>query len=79
MKKFMEEEVKVEGGREMKTYRIKGTTERIKANCMKQALLKLVDKDGDFLYQEHWYTRSNRKAWARFETSYGYTGIVEEL
>lgn len=61
----------------MKTYRIKGTTERIKANCMKQALLKLVDSDGDFLYQSH--TRSNQKEWAKFETSYGYTGIVEEL
>lgn len=63
----------------MKTYRIKGTTERIKANCMKEALLKLVDSDGDFVYKNHWYTRNNRKALAEFETSYGYKGIVEEL
>lgn len=63
----------------MKRYRIKGNTEIVKAPCMKQALKKLVDTDGDFIYKNHWYTRSNRKAWAEFETSYGYKGIVQEL
>ena len=63
----------------LKAYRIKGTTEIIRANCMKQALLKLVDNDGDFVYKNHWYTRNNRKAWAEFETVYGYKGIVEEI
>lgn len=63
----------------MKQYRIKGATEIVKASCMKQALKKLIDADGDFIYQNHWYTRSNRKAWAEFETSYGYKGIVEEV
>lgn len=63
----------------MNRYRIKGNTEIVKASCMKQALLKLVDEDGDFIYRNHWYTRSNRKAWAEFETSYGYKGIVEEV
>jgi hypothetical protein len=63
----------------MKRYRIKGNTEIVKASCIKQALYKLVDEDGDFVYRNHWYTRSNRKAWAEFETSYGYKGIVEEV
>lgn len=63
----------------LKNYKIKGSTEKIQAHCMKQALLKLVDKDGDFVYKNHWYTRSNRKAWAEFETSYGYKGVVEEV
>ena len=51
----------------------------VKATSLKQALLKLVDADGDFTYRAHWYTRSNRKSWAEFETSYGYKGIVEEV
>ena len=63
----------------MKQYRIKGTWYKVKAPCMKQALLKLIDSDGDFVYKNHWYTKSNRKAWAEFETSYGYAGIVEEV
>ena len=33
----------------LKAYRIKGTTEIIRANCMKKELLKLDDSDGDFL------------------------------
>ena len=60
-------------------YRIKGNTETVKAPCMKQALYKLIDPDGDFKYQNHWYTHSNRKAWAEVETSYGYECIVEEI
>lgn len=63
----------------MKKYRIKGTWYTIKARCIKQALLKLVDEHGDFTYTPHWYTRSNRKSWAEFETSYGYKGIIEEV
>lgn len=63
----------------MKKFRIKGNTEIIIASCMKQALCKLVDPDGDFVYRNHWYTKSNKKSWAEFETSYGYKGIVEEL
>lgn len=63
----------------LKDYKIKGSSEKIQAHSMKQALLKLVDNDGDFVYKNHWYTRSNRKPWAEFETSYGYKGIVEEI
>lgn len=63
----------------MKQYRIKGNTEIIKASCMKQAILKLVDEDGDFVYRNHWYTRNNRKSWAEVETGYGYHCIVEEV
>ncbi len=63
----------------MKKFRIKGSTETVKANCMKQALLKLVDADGEFTYKNHWYTRSKRKAWCEFETPWGYKGIVEEI
>lgn len=63
----------------MRRWRIKGCTEIITAQCAKQALLKLVDADGDFTYRNHWYTGSNRKAWAEFETSYGYKGIIEEV
>ena len=55
---------------------LKGT---VKATCLKQALFKLVDSDGDFTYRPHWYTRSNRKSWAEFETGYGYSGVVEEV
>lgn len=46
----------------MKLYRIRGTWYTIKANCIKDAIKKLVDKDGDFVYKNHWYTKSNRKA-----------------
>lgn len=60
-------------------FRIKDTAEIIEANSMKQALLILVDPDGDFTYKNHWYTKSNRKSWAEFETSYGYSGIVQEV
>lgn len=63
----------------MKEFRIRGCWMTVKATCLKQALLKLVDADGDFTYRAHWYTRSNRKSWAEFETSYGYKGIVEEV
>lgn len=63
----------------MKRFRIKGSTEIVTASCMRQALLRLVDPDGDFVYKNHWYTRSNKKSWAEFETSYGYIGIVEEV
>ena len=63
----------------MKEFRIKGLWYTVKATCLRQALKKLVDEDGDFTYAPHWYTRSNRKSWASFETSYGYKGIVEEV
>ena len=63
----------------MKQYKIKGNTEVVKAGCMKQALYKLIDPDGDFVYRNHWYTRSKRKAWAEVETSYGYKCIVVEV
>jgi len=63
----------------MRWWRIKGNTEKVSAQCAKQALIKLVDADGDFTYKNHWYTRSNKKAWVEFETSYGYKGIVEEV
>lgn len=63
----------------MKQYRIRGLWYTVKATCMKQAILKLVDEDGDFTYKNHWYTRSNRKAWAEVETGYGYRCIVEEV
>ena len=63
----------------MKRYRIKGNTEIVKASCMKQALLKLVDSEGNFVYKNHWYTGSNHKAWAEVETNYGYKCIVIEV
>ena len=63
----------------MKKYRIRGTWFQVSASCMKNALRKLVDEDGEFRYKNHWYTRSNRKAWAEFETPWGYKGIVEEI
>ncbi len=63
----------------MKQFRIRGTWYTVKASCVKQALLKLVDSDGDFTYTAHWYTRSKRKSWAEFETSYGYKGVIEEV
>ena len=60
-------------------FRIRGNTEIVNATCLKQALYKLVDEDGDFTYIPHWYTKTNKKSWASFETSYGYSGIVEEV
>lgn len=63
----------------MRKYRIKGNTEIVKASCMKQALLKLIDKDGEFTYRNHFYTRSNRKAWAEVKTPWGYKCIVQEI
>lgn len=63
----------------MKQFRIKGLWYTVKASCMKQALRKLVNSDGDFTYRLHFYTRRNNKSWAEFETSYGYSGIVEEI
>ncbi len=63
----------------MKKFRIKGHTDIITASCMKRALYILVDPDGEFVYKNHWYTRSNKKSWAEFETTYGYSGIVEEV
>lgn len=63
----------------MKQFRIRGSLLVIKASCIKQALLKLVDPDGDFRYTPHWYTCSLRKSWVEFETSYGYKGILEEV
>lgn len=63
----------------MKRFRIRGSTLIIKATCIKQALFKLVDEDGDFTYTPHWFTRSNRKSYAEFETSYGYKGVLEEV
>lgn len=62
-----------------KKFRIRGSSEIIEATCIKKALLTLVDEDGDFTYTPHWYTRSNRKSWAEFETSYGYKGVLEEV
>lgn len=63
----------------MRKWRIRGTWYTVSARCIKEALYKLVDPEGDFIYRGHWYTRSNRKAWAEFETGYGYTGIIEEV
>lgn len=63
----------------MRKFRIRGTWYTVNASCLKQALLKLVDEDGDFTYRPHWYTRSTRKSWAEFQTSYGYSGIIEEV
>lgn len=63
----------------MKKFRIRGTWYTVRASCLKQALMKLVDENGDFTYTPHWYTRDNKKSWASFETSYGYSGIVEEI
>lgn len=63
----------------MKQYRIRGLWYTVKASCLKQAILKLVDSEGDFVYTSHWYTRSNRKSWAEVETGYGYKCIVEEI
>ena len=62
----------------MKQYRIRGSIEIIKAKCMKDAIRKLVEEE-DFVYCNHWYTRSNRKAWAEVETGYRYKCIVEEV
>ena len=44
----------------MKQYRIRGTWYTVKARCIRQALLKLVDADGNFTYKSHWYTKSRR-------------------
>lgn len=63
----------------MKSFRIRGTWYTVKASCLKQAIIKLVTEEGDFTYTPHWYTRSDKKSWAEFETSYGYRGIVEEV
>lgn len=63
----------------MRQWRIKGTWYTVKATCAKQALLKLVNLDGDFIYKNHWNTKTGSKAWAEFETSYGYKGIIEEV
>ena len=63
----------------MKQYRIRGTWYTVKARCIRQALLKLVDADGNFTYKSHCYTKSRRKSWAEFETSYGYKGILEAV
>ena len=65
--------------RDMRKWRIRGTWFTVNASCAKQALLKLVDSDGDFVYKNHWNTKRNTKSWAEFETSYGYKGIVEEV
>ena len=62
----------------MKHFRIRGTQYTVKASCLKQAIIKLVEEK-DFTYRAHWYTRSNRKAWAEVETGYGYKCIVEEV
>ena len=62
----------------MKQYKIRGSIVIIKAKCMKDAIRKLVE-ESDFVYQNHWYTRSNRKAWAEVWTGYGYYCIVEEV
>lgn len=45
----------------MKQFRIRGTWYTVKATCIKQAILKLVDNDGDSKYTKHFYTRSNQK------------------
>ena len=71
--------IRSEREKKMREFRIKGLWYTVKATCLRQALKKLVDEDGDFTYTPHWYTRSNRKSWAEFETSYGYKGIVEEV
>lgn len=65
----------------MKQFRIRGLNSyTVKASCLKQAILKLVcDADELKFYTPHWYTRSHRKSWAEFETTYGYSGIVEEV
>ena len=63
----------------MRRWRIRGTWYTVTARCAREALRKLVDADEDFTYRNHWYTRSRKKAWAEFETSYGYSGIVEEV
>ena len=63
----------------MKKFRIRGTWYTVSAACMKQAILKLVDEDGNFTYKIHWYTRSNRKSWAEVETDWGYKCVVEEV
>lgn len=62
----------------MKEYRIRGCWMTVKANCMKNAIKKLVD-ESNFIYKNHWYTKSNRKSWAEVETDYGYKCIVEEV
>lgn len=62
----------------MKQYRIRGSFEIIKAKYMKDAIRKLVEEE-DFVYRNHWYTRSLRKAWAEVKTGYGYKCIVEEV
>ncbi len=63
----------------MKEYRIRGLWYTVKANCMKEAIRRLVDGDMELTYKHHWYTKSNRKAWAEVETNYGYKCIVEEV
>ena len=63
----------------MKCYRIIGSTEIIKASCLKQAIRILVTPDSDFQYTPHWYTKSNRLSWAEVSTDYGYDCIVEEV
>ena len=71
--------LKNKGVFDVKCFRIKGTWYTVKASCIRQALLKLVDEGGDFTYKIHFYTKSKQKSWAEFETSYGYKGILEEV
>ena len=63
----------------MKKFRIKGNTEIIAASCMKQALCKLVDPDGDFVYRNHWYTKSNKSHGQNLKHPMGTRGLLKNF
>lgn len=70
---------KIERKIAVREFRIKGSTEKVEANCLKNAVIKLVcDWDEVKYYTRHWYTRSFRKSWCEVVTTYGYECIVEE-
>lgn len=63
----------------MKTFRVKDWPLVVNARTLKDAIFKLVDRDGNFTYRPHWYSHSDRKSWAEVTLVDGYVCIVEEL
>lgn len=63
----------------MKTFHVKGWPLIAEARTLKDAIFKLVDRDGGFTYRPHWYSHSDRKSWAEVTMTDGYVCIVEEV
>lgn len=66
---------------EKRYYRIRGTWYTVPAPTLRAAVRKLITDDDSEIaeYTPHWYTRTNRPAWARVRTTYGYICTVEEV